>query len=127
MTIHLDPSRPIYLQIMEEIKRRAVRGEYMPGSRLPSVRDLAGEMTVNPNTVARVYLELEREGFVETRRGQGTFLTSEKTLIEQARNTFAEDAVRRFVEAVDALNLDNGHRAGLIDLVREQLKHDNHT
>ena len=73
----LDPSRPIYIQIMEEIKKRAVRGQYKPGTQLPSVRELAKEMEVNPNTIARVYMELDREGFIFTRRGHGSFITEE--------------------------------------------------
>ncbi len=75
MTIQLDPTRPIYLQLMEEIKRRTVRGEYAPGSQLPSVRDMAKEMEVNPNTIARVYRELEREGFI------GSFAPTAYTLM----------------------------------------------
>ena len=77
-----DPNAPIYLQIIGEIKKRSVRGVYSPGSKLPSVRDMAKAMGVNPNTMARAYAELEREGFVFTRRGQGSFVTEDGKKIE---------------------------------------------
>ena len=101
----LDPTRPIYLQIMEEIKRRAVRGQYRPGEQIPSVRDLAREMGVNPNTAARVYLELEREGFICTRRGQGSFITEEPDRIAYERDRFAREAARRCIESIRELEL----------------------
>ena len=69
-----DKNVPIYMQIMFEIKRRISTGQLNPGGKLPSVRDLAEEIKVNPNTIVRAYQELEREGVTETRRGMGTFI-----------------------------------------------------
>ena len=66
-------SLPIYLQAANSIKQDIVTGKLSPGARLPSVRDLAVEYTINPNTVSRVYKELEMEGVCFTRRGMGTF------------------------------------------------------
>ena len=77
-----DPNQPIYLQIIAEIKKRFVRGVYAPGAKLPSVRDMAREMRVNPNTMSRAYAELDREGFIFTRRGQGSFVTEKQKTIE---------------------------------------------
>jgi GntR family transcriptional regulator len=105
MSPNLDPTRPIYLQIMEEIKRRAVRGQYRPGEQLPSVRDLAREMEVNPNTAARVYLELEREGFIFTRRGQGSFITLDADRVGRERDRFAREAALRCIESIRELEL----------------------
>jgi GntR family transcriptional regulator len=113
MTLFLDPNRPIYLQLMEEIKRRAVRGIYPPGALLPSVRDFARETGVNPNTVARVYLELEREGFITTRRGQGTYLTDDPARIERERTLLAREAVERFIGEMRGLGLDTGSIEGI--------------
>lgn len=110
MAIHIDPSRPIYLQIMEEIKKRAVRGSYLPGAQLPSVRDMAREMEVNPNTVARVYMELEREEFIETRRGQGSFLTADTALIDRERTRLGLDAAGQFVRIIGELGLSTEQR-----------------
>jgi GntR family transcriptional regulator len=114
MAIHIDPSRPIYLQIMEEIKKRAVRGSYTPGAQLPSVRDMAHEMEGNPNTVARVYMELEREGFIETRRGQGSFLTGDPSLIDRERSRLGFEASKQFVRIIGELGLSLEQRKDII-------------
>lgn len=74
ITINSADARPIYVQIMDEIRRAAVLGTVVPDDPLPSVRQLAGELRVNPNTVQQAYRELEREGLVYVRRGQGTFV-----------------------------------------------------
>ncbi len=69
-----DKNVPIYIQIMDEIKHRVIAGTLKSGDKVPSVRDLAEELKVNPNTIVRAYQELEREGLTETRRGMGTFI-----------------------------------------------------
>src|SRR5215207_3533586 len=77
MLIHIqsaDP-RPIYIQIMDEVRRARVIGTLLPEDPLPSVRQLAADLRVNPTTVQQAYRELEREGVVYVRRGQGTFAT----------------------------------------------------
>jgi GntR family transcriptional regulator len=123
MSLSIDPNRPIYLQIIEEIKKRTVRGQYPPGAQLPSVRDMAQEMGVNPNTIARVYTELEREGFILTRRGQGSFVTDDGSRIERERELLAEAAVKRFVDEIAALDLSNGHRRDLMEMIEKNLLH----
>ncbi len=79
MLISIDTAdaRPIYVQIMDEIRRAVVLGTVKPDDPLPSVRQLAGELKVNPNTVQQAYRELERDGLVYVRRGQGTFVAEE--------------------------------------------------
>ena len=121
MSHTLDPTRPIYLQIMEEIKKRTVRGQYKTGEQLPSVRELAKEIGVNPNTIARVYMELEREGFILTRRGQGSFITEESGRIEKEREKLADDATKRFIKEITDIELHNGHRAKLLKMIRDEL------
>ena len=68
---------PIYLQIVEQIKRAVALGRLKPEESLPSVRQLALDLTINPNTVARAYLELEHQGVIYKRQGQGTFVSSQ--------------------------------------------------
>ena len=68
---------PIYLQIAKEVKHSRAVGSLRPGEQLPSVREIALQITVNPNTVAKAYRELESQGIVETRRGTGTFVSTE--------------------------------------------------
>lgn len=77
MLIRLDAAdpRPIYMQIMDEVRRARVLGTLAADEPLPSVRQLAAELRINPNTVAQAYRELEREGVVHVRRGQGTYLS----------------------------------------------------
>ena len=81
MLLRIDSTNgvPLYLQIAKEVKHSIAIGSLMPGEQLPSVREIALQITVNPNTVAKAYRELEMRGIVETRRGTGTFV-SEKTI-----------------------------------------------
>ncbi|MGI6102343.1 MAG: GntR family transcriptional regulator, partial [Bacillota bacterium] len=69
MRIRVDVSRPIYQQMIDEVKRAIARGELKPGDKLPSHRDMAQEIRVNPNTVQRAYREMEQGGLVQTLRG----------------------------------------------------------
>ena len=77
ITIDAADARPIYVQIMDEIRRAVVLGTVKGDDPLPSVRQLAGELRVNPNTVQQAYRELERDGLVYVRRGQGTFVSAD--------------------------------------------------
>ena len=70
-----DDPRPLYVQIMDEVRRSIVSGSLGADDPLPSVRELSGELRLNPNTVQQAYRELEREGVVYVRRGQGTFVS----------------------------------------------------
>jgi GntR family transcriptional regulator len=121
MKVKLDPTRPIYIQIMEEIKKRAVRGQYKSGEKLPSVRELARETEVNPNTIARVYMELERDGFIFTRRGQGSFVTEDTTRVAEERIRLADDAAERFLREIGGLNLNADVRKKIIDRIGIEL------
>jgi GntR family transcriptional regulator len=77
MLVNLDPkdARPLYLQIMDEVRRAVVVGTLRAEDPLPSVRELAAELVVNARTVSQAYQELEREGVIYVRRGQGTFVS----------------------------------------------------
>ena len=124
MSFEFDPNRPIYLQIVEEVKKRAVRGQYPPGAQLPSLRDMARTMSVNPNTMSRAYMELEREGFIEARRGQGSFVTEETGRVEVERQELARGARDRFVAELRELELDIGQVDQLLREIREAVDHD---
>ncbi len=92
----IDPAdtRPIYIQIMDEVRRALVIGTLKPETPLPSVRQLASELRVNPNTVQQAYRELEREGLVYMRRGQGTFV-SESAQPEAERLVLSRQVAER--------------------------------
>ena len=98
-----DPNTPIYVQIVDSIKRDIVTGELKPGDRLSSVRERAEALTVNPNTVQRAYQELERERVSETRRGMGSFIVERESLIEGLKSEMAESILDCFVAGKRAL------------------------
>ncbi|MCL6632553.1 MAG: GntR family transcriptional regulator [Alicyclobacillus herbarius] len=90
-------SQPIYLQLAERICREIVRGDRKAGDKLPSVRDMAVEVGVNPNTVQRAYMQLEQMRVVETRRGQGTFITEEGARLRELREKLMHERIASFV------------------------------
>lgn len=98
MTEGFNPSTPIYLQLSERIRHQIIRGELAGGDKLPSVRDLAIESGVNPNTVQRTYRELEESGIVEKKRGQGTFVTSDQAVLQKMRAALKERHISGFVQ-----------------------------
>ena len=97
MWVHLDgtDSRPLYVQIMDEVRRALVRGTLRAEDPLPSVRELAAALQVNPRTVSQAYAELEREGVVYVRRGQGTFVAPGVLPDARERRRLADEVARR--------------------------------
>ncbi len=104
MEFQCDPTSrvPIYRQLMDQIRQAVARGRLRPATRLPSVRQLSRELVVNPNTVARAYTELEREGVLNTRQGLGVFIAEPQAELSAAarRERFAEALDRFLTEAV---------------------------
>lgn len=98
----IDPkaAAPIYRQIADQIQRAVAAGKLQPGDQLPSVRELAAQLLVNPNTVAKVYRDLEREGLLEARRGQGTYVSP------SARSLAELERLRLITEQLEALARD---------------------
>jgi GntR family transcriptional regulator len=103
VTEEFDTTKPIYIQIMEKINKKIVRNEWKAGDKLPSVREMAVQTGVNPNTIQRTYSELERMGIVETRRGQGTFVTENVEVIERLREQLKRDIVADFIRNMTEL------------------------
>jgi GntR family transcriptional regulator len=98
-----DSRTPIYLQVIDMIKKRMVQGEIMPGDKLPSTRALALEYGVNPNTAARIYDEMETMGLCYTERGLGTFMVADGSVVQQLRKQMADQMIREFVREMAAL------------------------
>lgn len=94
---------PIYSQLVEQIKLGIVSGSLLPGERLMSVRDMATEAGVNPNTMQRALQELERDGMVYSQRTAGRFVTENMQVIERAKKKFAEEQIHGFLEAMKKL------------------------
>lgn len=98
MPWELDNDRPIYLQLMERIQQDIVSGIYKPGDRLPSVRDLAVEAAVNPNTMQKALSELERSGLVYSQRTSGRFITEDTQLLDEMKTSLASDISCSFLK-----------------------------
>ena len=103
MEWHIRADLPIYAQLIFQIKLAIVSGEYLPGERLASVRELAMDAGVNPNTMQRALQELEREGMVYTQRTSGRFVTEDTKVIESAKKQLAEDQIKDFLEQMGRL------------------------
>lgn len=98
-----DTHIPIYLQIMEQIKKDIVSGKLKGGDKMPSVRALAKELQVNANTIQRVYQELEREEVLLAQRGIGFFVTEDEKTIEQIKEKMAHELLKHFVQGMREL------------------------
>jgi GntR family transcriptional regulator len=103
MGIEFDNNQPIYLQIMNYIKGEIITGKLKPGDKIPSVRELAAELQINPNTVQRTFQELERETIVETRRGMGRYVTGNEETILTIKKDMAQDVLDRFIRGMQEL------------------------
>jgi GntR family transcriptional regulator len=108
--------RPLYLQIMDEIRRAIVVGKLKPEDPLPSVRDLASELVINPRTVSQAYQELEREGVVYVKRGQGTFVAPSMKKNPRERQNLARTVAKQALLEARRSGLDVDE---LIDTLRE--------
>jgi len=97
MAWELDSDRPIYAQLVERIQMQIVSGTYAPGSKLPSVRELAAEAAVNPNTMQKAFAELERSGLIITQRTNGRTVTEDDKMISKIRQELAEEHVQEFL------------------------------
>jgi GntR family transcriptional regulator len=103
VSIEFDNNMPIYLQIMNYIKRQIVTGRLKAGDKILSVRELAAELQINPNTIQRTFQELEREEIVETRRGLGRYVTSEESKIMAIKKEMAGELLVRFISGMQEL------------------------
>ncbi|SNZ16995.1 DNA-binding transcriptional regulator YhcF, GntR family [Terribacillus aidingensis] len=107
-------SQPIYLQLADRLNRQIVSGELKPGDKLPSVREMAVSSKVNPNTVQRTYRELEASGIVESRRGQGTFVTENEDILFSTREKLKNDQIENFIQVMHDMGYENEEiQAGL--------------
>ena len=117
MAWNLNSDRPIYAQILERIQMQIVSGVYQPGTKIPSVRELAADAGVNPNTMQKALAELERSGLVMTQRTSGRVVTEDLNMIKEIRNQLAGEQVKEFVKKMKDLGFD---REDIIDLLRKE-------
>ncbi len=102
----IDDTRPIWIQMVDEFSRRIASGTWPPGSRLPSVRELAAQAGVNPNTVQRALAELDRSGLTAAERTAGRFVTTDATVVAAARTALASDATDDYITTLTAIGMD---------------------
>jgi DNA-binding transcriptional regulator YhcF (GntR family) len=103
MEREFDPNQPIYLQIVQRICSQILRGDYGPGNKLPSLVDASLQFNVNHNTIARVYMEMARQGIVEARRGEGTFVTEDRAVLETLHNSLRDSLLENFFTEMERL------------------------
>jgi len=111
----IDGSQPIYKQIIDTYKKQLIRGELKQGDKIPSQRELAEKLRVNPNTVQRAYREMESMNMVETLRGQGTFIAASDAMLRQFKEEMAQGLLKHFVSELRALGYHESELPGLLE------------
>ena len=119
MSWDFDQQRPIYVQLVETISLRIVTGIYPPGSRIPSVRELAAEAVVNPNTMQRALAELENKGLLFSERTNGRFVTNDISRLQQEKRLLATDHIQRFFYDMQQLGFDQAEALALAEETKE--------
>lgn len=116
MAWDLNSDRPIYTQILEIIQFRIIAGDYRPGEKMPSVRELAAEAGVNPNTMQKALSELERSGLVTALRTSGRVVTEDKAMIEETRNQLAQEKISEFIGKMKELGFEKKEIVALLNV-----------
>ena len=114
MAWDLTADRPIFLQLIEIIQISIISGKYPPGGKLPSVRDLAQEAAVNPNTMQKALSELERKGLLFSQRTSGRFITEDVSMIEELKTTLAREKMKQFLESMQMLGFQKEETLALM-------------
>lgn len=107
---------PIYLQVMKKLKKMMIQGELQPGSKMPSNRELAVLFKVNQNTAARIYREMEMEGYCYTKRGIGTFVSEDEKMFQELKEEMAKDLLHNFMREMQDLGFG---KADILDQIAD--------
>ena len=113
----LSDDRPIWLQLSEQLARRIVEGQYPPGGKLPSVRELAADAGVNPNAMRRALSQLESGALASANRTAGRTVTEDQEVIAQVRHRMARQVIQDFLSAIEELGYT---RADAITLLQQE-------
>lgn len=118
----MNKNRPIYLQLMEELQNRIASGYYPPGGKVETVRELAADAAVNPNTMQRALSELEREGLLRAERTNGRFVTDDRARIASVRWELAQEKVNVLVRDLEKLGFHDAEKLypQIMTLLREE-------
>lgn len=114
MAWNLNADRPIYAQLIEHVQQQIVAGVYKPGERIPAVRELAAEASVNPNTMQKALAELERMGLLYSQRTSGRFVTEDEAMIQHIKENLAAVQIQQFIQAMGQLGFDINESISLL-------------
>lgn len=120
MPWNLDNNRPIYLQLVERIQMDIVSGVYHAGDKLPSVRELAADVAVNPNTMQKAFTELERSGLVYTQRTNGRYITEDQERISRVREKLARECTQSYLSNIRRLGYEREQALALAQKIIEE-------
>ena len=122
MKFVFDNKLPVYIQLLEQLKTAIVTGRFAPGEKLPSVRELALEAKLNPNTVQKALAELEAERLIYTERTNGKFVSTDKAVLENAKNALANEALTNYLRQMKNLGFD---REQASEFIKKATKEEN--
>lgn len=120
ITISQSDPRPLYVQVIDQVKRRVSAGDLLPGAELPSIRQLAAELQISVITIKRAYLELERDGVILTRQGKGSFVADQPGLATDLLDREMRDLLARAIAAGRLLGKSKYEMNRLVDDFFEQ-------
>jgi len=122
MSWDFNDDRPIYVQLMEQIQLRIISGIYNVGEKLPSVRDMASDASVNPNTMQKALTELERTGLVFSQRTSGRFITEDSNMIKDIRNSLAKEQIENFIYSMEKIGYTKQETIELVENISKEMK-----
>lgn len=115
----INSERPVYIQIIEQVQASIISGYFKPSDKLPSVRDLAAEASVNPNTMQKALAELEGRGLIYSNRTSGRYITSDLSLIKKLKGQSAKDLILDFIEKMNQLGFEQEE---VLSMITETIK-----
>lgn len=124
MSWELSSDRPIYAQLIEQIELKICAGVYPPGSKLPPVRDLAREASVNPNTMQRALAKLEEDGLLYTLRTSGRFVTEDENMVRRVKNRLVREHIEDFLAKMQRLGFDHAEILSAISAIMGEKKNE---
>ena len=119
-----DGNAPMYTQRVDQMQLGIVSGEWIPGQRIPAVRELAVDAGVNPNTMQRALQELERQGLMFSQRTSGRFVTEDREMIEDAKRTLANRHISAFIRQMQALGYTRQEIVAMLEESERGEEHD---
>ena len=122
MRWNIDSERPVYIQLIEQIQAGIISGYFKPSDKLPSVRDLAAQVGVNPNTMQRALSELERTGLIYTNRTSGRYITSDIEIIKKLKAESANNIVMDFLDNMRKLGFEEEETLEITRKIVEEMK-----